>query len=76
MFIETFDGELVNLDRVGIIRVSPRGTESEVMACMGALDRDGDEISYQLFRGTGEACKAYMTALKERLRGWDRWMKL
>jgi|GEM_PF-3025862 len=72
MWIETCDGELVNLDRAGFIRVMDTGIESEVVAWTGALDRDGDEISYQLFRGTGAACAAYMAALSEQLRGGAR----
>jgi len=72
MWIETCDGELVNMDRAVFVRIMGAGISSEVVAWTGQLDRGGDELGYQLFRGTREACDGYVVALKERLRGGAR----
>jgi len=69
MWIETCDGELVNLDRVGLIRIR---FEAHVVAYTDQLDRDGNEIGYVLFGGTLTECTTYMATLKERLRGGAR----
>jgi len=72
MWIDTYDGEFVNLDRIVFIRPRTTGAAAEVVAYTGTLDSDGVELEYVLFLGSLAACDGYMVALKERLRGWDR----